>query len=41
MERARLAGESHGRARAALAEADPRQASELAQITDFIANRSY
>jgi geranylgeranyl diphosphate synthase type II len=37
----RLAGESHDRARAALALAAPPGASELEQITDFIANRSY
>ena len=37
----RLAGESHGRAQAALAQAGPAPTSELAQITDFIAKRSY
>jgi geranylgeranyl diphosphate synthase type II len=37
----RLAAESHQRARVALAEAAPELGSELAQITDFIANRSY
>ncbi len=37
----RLAGESHDRARAALARAAPRGAAELEQITDFIATRSY
>ncbi len=37
----RLAGESHERARAALSDATPLAAAELAQITDFIANRSY
>ncbi|MDQ6836294.1 MAG: polyprenyl synthetase family protein [Actinomycetota bacterium] len=37
----RLAQESHGRARAALSEAAPTDADELAQITDFIATRSF
>jgi geranylgeranyl diphosphate synthase type II len=37
----RLAEESHGRARAALSEAAPADASELEQITNFIATRSY
>jgi geranylgeranyl diphosphate synthase, type II len=37
----RLAGESHQRARVALAEAAPIGATELEQITDFIATRSY
>jgi geranylgeranyl diphosphate synthase type II len=37
----RLAGESHGRARAALGEAAAADATELTQITDFIATRSY
>jgi geranylgeranyl diphosphate synthase type II len=37
----RLAAESHERARAALARAAPELGSELAQITDFIATRSY
>jgi geranylgeranyl diphosphate synthase type II len=37
----RLAGESHQRARAALAEAAPAGATELEQITDFIATRTY
>jgi geranylgeranyl diphosphate synthase type II len=37
----RLAGESHQRARAALAQAAPDGASELEQITDFIATRTY
>jgi geranylgeranyl diphosphate synthase type II len=37
----RLAKESHGRARAALTEAAPRDPAELEQITDFIATRSY
>jgi geranylgeranyl diphosphate synthase type II len=37
----RLAEESHGRARAALSEAAPAGASELEQITNFIATRSY
>jgi len=37
----RLAGESHDRARTALAQAAPSGAAELEQITDFIANRSY
>ncbi len=36
-----LAAESHRRARAALAEAAPDGASELEQITDFIATRTY
>jgi geranylgeranyl diphosphate synthase type II len=36
-----LAAESHARAIAALGEAAPEDPSELAQITDFIANRSY
>jgi len=36
-----LAGESHRRACAALAEAAPGGAAELEQITDFIATRSY
>lgn len=37
----RLAGECHERARACLKDAAPLDAAELAQITDFIANRSY
>lgn len=37
----RLAGECHERAHAALTDAAPLDAAELAQITDFIANRSY
>jgi geranylgeranyl diphosphate synthase type II len=37
----RLAIQSHARATAALGEAAPEDPSELAQITDFIANRSY
>ena len=37
----RLAGESHQRARASLKDAAPLDPTELAQITDFIANRSY
>jgi geranylgeranyl diphosphate synthase type II len=37
----RLAAESHGRARGALARAAHVGAAELEQITDFIANRSY
>jgi geranylgeranyl diphosphate synthase, type II len=37
----RLASESHQRASAALAVAAPELGSELAQITDFIATRSY
>ena len=37
----KLAEESHGRARASLAEAAPLDVSELEQIADFIANRSY
>jgi geranylgeranyl diphosphate synthase type II len=37
----RLAEESHARARAALSEAAPAEAAELAQIADFIATRSY
>jgi geranylgeranyl diphosphate synthase type II len=37
----RLAGESHQRARAALAQAAPAGAAELEQITDFIATRTY
>jgi geranylgeranyl diphosphate synthase type II len=37
----KLAAESHERARAALAQAAPRGAAELEQITDFIATRSY
>ncbi len=37
----KLAAESHRRARAALAQAAPAGASELEQITDFIANRTY
>ncbi|HUE28773.1 MAG TPA: farnesyl diphosphate synthase [Solirubrobacteraceae bacterium] len=37
----RLAAESHGRARAALAEAAPGGAMELEQITDFIVNRTH
>ena len=37
----RLADESHGRARGALAQAAPAGATELEQITDFIATRSY
>jgi geranylgeranyl diphosphate synthase, type II len=36
-----LAGESHDRARAALARAAPLGATELEQITDFIATRTY
>jgi geranylgeranyl diphosphate synthase type II len=36
-----LAGKSHRRARAALAQAAPRGATELEQITDFIATRSH
>ena len=36
-----LARESHGRARAALAQAAPSGAQQLEQITDFIANRTY
>ena len=36
-----LAHESHGRARAALAQAAPAGAEQLEQITDFIATRSY
>ncbi len=36
-----LAAQSHARARAALAEAAPATAAELAQITDFIATRSF
>jgi geranylgeranyl diphosphate synthase, type II len=36
-----LALESHGRARAALAGAAPGGATQLEQITDFIANRTY
>ncbi len=37
----RLAGESHQRVRASLSETAPLDASELAQIADFIATRSY
>ena len=37
----KLAAESHGRARAALAQAAPRGATELEQIADFIATRTY
>jgi geranylgeranyl diphosphate synthase type II len=37
----KLAAESHGRARAALADAAPGGATELEQITDFIATRTY
>ena len=37
----KLAGESHQRARTALAKAAPAQAAELEQITDFIATRTY
>jgi geranylgeranyl diphosphate synthase type II len=37
----RLAGESHDRARSALRSAAPGGASELEQITDFIATRSH
>jgi geranylgeranyl diphosphate synthase type II len=37
----RLAGESHERAREALAAAAPAKAGELEQITDFIKTRSY
>jgi geranylgeranyl diphosphate synthase type II len=37
----KLAAESHRRARAALADAAPRGATELEQITDFIATRTY
>ncbi len=41
LERAReLAGESHRQARRALADAAPDGATELEQITDFIATRS-
>jgi geranylgeranyl diphosphate synthase type II len=36
-----LAVASHARARAALAEASPHHATQLEQITDFIAHRSY
>jgi geranylgeranyl diphosphate synthase, type II len=36
-----LARESHGRARAALAQAAPAGADQLEQITDFIATRTY
>ncbi len=36
-----LARESHGRARAALAQAAPAGAEQLEQITDFIATRTY
>jgi geranylgeranyl diphosphate synthase, type II len=36
-----LAGESHQRARAALAQAAPGRGTELEQITDFIATRSH
>jgi geranylgeranyl diphosphate synthase type II len=36
-----LAGQSHRRARAALAEASPGGATELEQITDFIATRTH
>jgi geranylgeranyl diphosphate synthase type II len=36
-----LARESRDRARAALAQAAPKGAHELEQITDFIANRTY
>ena len=41
VEARQLAAESHERARAALAVAAPSGASELEQITDFIANRSF
>ncbi len=37
----RLAGECHERAQSALRDAAPLDAAQLAQITDFIANRSY
>jgi geranylgeranyl diphosphate synthase, type II len=37
----RLAGEAHQRARATLARAAPGRATELEQITDFIATRSF
>jgi geranylgeranyl diphosphate synthase, type II len=37
----KLAGESHQRARAALAQAAPAGAAELEQITDFIATRTH
>jgi geranylgeranyl diphosphate synthase type II len=37
----KLANESHGRARAALEQAAPDGATELEQITDFIATRTY
>jgi geranylgeranyl diphosphate synthase type II len=37
----KLAGESHERARAALAEAAPAAPAELEQITEFIATRTY
>ncbi len=37
----RLAAESHERARVALSQAVPKTGAELAQITDFIATRSY
>ena len=37
----KLAGESHDRARAALGRAAPAGATELEQITDFIATRTY
>jgi geranylgeranyl diphosphate synthase type II len=37
----KLAGESHQRARVALAEAVPAPGAELEQITDFIATRTY
>ena len=36
-----LAHQSHGRARAALAQAAPAGAEQLEQITDFIATRTY
>jgi geranylgeranyl diphosphate synthase, type II len=36
-----LAAQSHGRTRAALAQAAPNTGAELAQITDFIATRSF
>jgi len=36
-----MARQSHRRARASLAQASPRGAPQLEQITDFIANRSY
>ncbi|MFI5038808.1 MAG: polyprenyl synthetase family protein [Solirubrobacterales bacterium] len=37
----RLAGEAHDRARAALAQSGPIDATELEQITDFIATRTF